>query len=86
MTENEIAPQIVGASRECSKVIDSDGRRHVVLNGIHLLLTYACTNECDHCFLHCSPEARGTFTCEQLRRVFEEVERVGTVRTVYGEE
>jgi len=56
-----------------------------VLNGIHLLLTYACTNECDHCFLHCSPEARGTFTCEQLRRVFEEVERVGTVRTVYFE-
>ena len=55
------------------------------LNGIHFLLTYSCTSICDHCFLHCSPEARGTFTLEQLRRVFAEIDRMGTVRTVYFE-
>jgi len=55
------------------------------LNGIHFLLTYSCTYACDHCFLHCSPEARGTFTCEQLRRVFSEIERMDTVKTVYFE-
>jgi len=55
------------------------------VTGIHFLLTYSCTNTCDHCFLHCSPEARGTFTCEQLRRVFAEIERMGTVDTVYFE-
>jgi len=55
------------------------------LSGIHFLLSYACTYICDHCFLHCSPEARGTFTCEQLRRVFAEIKRMGTVETVYFE-
>jgi len=55
------------------------------LNAVHFLLTYSCTYTCDHCFLHCSPEARGTFTCEQLRRVFAEIERIGTVETVYFE-
>ena len=56
-----------------------------MLNGIHFLLTYSCTYECDHCFLHCSPQARGTFTCEQLRQVFAEIERIPTVETVYFE-
>jgi len=55
------------------------------MNGIHFLLSYACTYKCDHCFLHCSPEARGTFTCEQLRRVFEQIELIGTIETVYFE-
>jgi len=55
------------------------------LKGIHFLLSYSCTYTCDHCFLHCSPEARGTFTCRQLRRVFEQIELMGTVETVYFE-
>jgi len=55
------------------------------MTGIHFLLTYSCTHTCDHCFLHCSPEARGTFTCEQLRQAFAEIERMGTVDTVYFE-
>jgi len=55
------------------------------VNGIHFLLTYSCTYTCDHCFLHCSPEAQGTLTCEQLRQVFAEIQRMGTVETVYFE-
>jgi len=55
------------------------------LSGIHFLLTYSCTSTCDHCFLHCSPEARGTFTCEQLRQVFAEIDLIDTVKTVYFE-
>ncbi len=55
------------------------------VKGIHFLLSYSCTYTCDHCFLHCSPGARGTFTCEQLRRVFAQVELMGTVETVYFE-
>jgi len=55
------------------------------LNGIHFLLSYSCTYQCDHCFLHCSPEAHGTFTCEQLRRVFAEIQRMDTIETVYFE-
>ena len=56
-----------------------------MVNGIHFLLTYACTYRCDHCFLHCSPEARGTLTGAQLRETFEEIDRMGTIETVYFE-
>jgi len=55
------------------------------LSGIHFLLSYSCTYKCDHCFLHCSPEARGTFTCADLRRAFAEIARMGSVETVYFE-
>jgi hypothetical protein len=56
-----------------------------VLRGVHFLLTYTCTYECDHCFLHCGSDAQGTFTLEQLRRVFREIERLRTVEMVYFE-
>lgn len=56
-----------------------------MLSGIHFLLTYGCTYECDHCFLHCSPQAGGTFTARQLRAVFAEIERLGTIDSVYFE-
>lgn len=56
-----------------------------MLTGIHFLLTYSCTNECDHCFLYCSPASRGTFTRAQLGRAFDEIERIGTIETVYFE-
>lgn len=56
-----------------------------MLTGIHILLTYKCTNECDHCFLHCGPDKEGTFTLRQLRRLFSEIPRIETVRTVYFE-
>jgi hypothetical protein len=55
------------------------------LNGIRFLLTYSCTNMCDHCFLHCSPETRGTFTAGQLRRVFAQIQPIPTIETVYFE-
>ncbi len=56
-----------------------------MLTGIHILLTYKCTNECDHCFLHCGPDREGTFTLDGLRRLFAEIARIKTVRTVYFE-
>ncbi len=56
-----------------------------MLTGIHFLLTYTCTFECDHCFLYCGPHSEGTFTRRQLRRVFEEMEKIGTVNSVYFE-
>jgi len=56
-----------------------------VLKGIHFLLTYRCTNECDHCFLYCSPRAVGTFTFKQVESVLDEAVKVGTVETIYFE-
>ncbi len=39
----------------------------VGLGGLHILLTYQCLQECDHCFLFCGPRASGTFTRADLR-------------------
>ncbi|MGO9516702.1 MAG: radical SAM protein [Candidatus Korobacteraceae bacterium] len=56
-----------------------------MLTGIHVLLTYQCTGECDHCFLHCGPRCEGTFTLRQLRELVREIKQIGTVDTVYFE-
>ena len=56
-----------------------------MLTGIHILLTLKCTNECDHCFLHCGPSREATFTIEQLRALIDQIKQLGTVTTVYFE-
>jgi len=56
-----------------------------VLTGVHILLTLKCTNECDHCFLHCCPGREATFTVAQLQTLVHHIEELGTVNTVYFE-
>jgi organic radical activating enzyme len=56
-----------------------------MLTGIHLLLTYTCNYECDHCFLYCGPHTEGTFTLEQLGAALDEAEKIGTVDIIYFE-
>jgi len=56
-----------------------------MLNGVHFLLTYNCTYECDHCFLHCGPSAGGTFTIYQVRNVFDEIKKIKSIDNVYFE-
>ena len=56
-----------------------------MLTAIHVLLTYKCTGECDHCFLHCGPRCQGIFTLSQLRELLSEIEKIGTIDTVYFE-
>jgi MoaA/NifB/PqqE/SkfB family radical SAM enzyme len=38
----------------------------VKLSGLHILLTYQCTFECDHCFVWGSPWQSGTLTLTQI--------------------
>jgi len=56
-----------------------------MLTGIHFLLTYGCTFECDHCFLYCSPEASGTFSRIQMDNVLSEAEKIGSLECIYFE-
>jgi len=56
-----------------------------VLTGIHILLTLKCTNECDHCFLHCGLSREATFTIGQLRSLIHQIEELRTVSIVYFE-
>lgn len=55
------------------------------LTGIHFLLSYRCTDECDHCFVWSSPQARGTMTLAQIQDVLQQAKDLGTVEMVYFE-
>lgn len=56
-----------------------------MVTGVHFLLTYACTWECDHCFVFGSPRAGGTFTLAGLRDAFAQIDALGTATGVYFE-
>ena len=56
-----------------------------MLTGIHFLLSYKCDSECDHCFVYSSPKAKGTFTLNQMKEVFEELAKIETIEWTYFE-
>ncbi|UCG93275.1 MAG: radical SAM protein [candidate division WOR-3 bacterium] len=56
-----------------------------MLKGIHFLLTYMCNLKCDHCFLYCGPDAKGTFTLNQIKKVLDEATKIGTIESIYFE-
>jgi len=56
-----------------------------MLKGIHFLLSYKCDSECDHCFVYSSPQAKGTFTLDQMKRVFDELTKIQTIEWIYFE-
>ncbi len=52
------------------------------LESIHLLLTYTCNFECDHCFLYCSPRSTGTFTINQIKELLKEVKKIDAIKSI----
>jgi MoaA/NifB/PqqE/SkfB family radical SAM enzyme len=54
------------------------------LSGLHILLTYQCTCECDHCFVWGSPWQTGTLTFEQIENILVQAKAAG-VTWVYFE-
>jgi hypothetical protein len=55
------------------------------LNGLHLLLSYQCTFECDHCFVWGSPFQGGVMTLENIRHILNQAKDLGTVKWIYFE-
>jgi MoaA/NifB/PqqE/SkfB family radical SAM enzyme len=55
------------------------------LTGLHLLLTYKCNFECDHCFVWGSPWQRGTMTLDQIETILNQARELGTVEWIYFE-
>lgn len=55
------------------------------LTGVHLLLTYECNLECDHCFVWGSPWQRGTMTLKTIREILQQAKDLGTVEWIYFE-
>ena len=56
-----------------------------MLTGIHILMTYKCNFECDHCFLYSGPNADGTMTLPQIRTVLDESRKIESVDWIYFE-
>lgn len=56
-----------------------------MISGIHFLLTYRCTFECEHCFLYCSPHSPGTFTINQIQKTLDEAEKMNTIDWIFFE-
>lgn len=55
------------------------------LTGLHLLLTYQCNLECDHCFVWGSPWQTGTMTLQGVREILRQGQELGSVRSIYFE-
>jgi MoaA/NifB/PqqE/SkfB family radical SAM enzyme len=55
------------------------------VNGLHLLLTYQCNFECDHCFVWGGPDQSGTMTLENIRTILRQAKEVGTIEWIYFE-
>lgn len=54
------------------------------ISGLHILLTYQCTYECDHCFVWGSPRQSGVMTLAQVNEVLHQA-RVSEIDWIYFE-
>jgi hypothetical protein len=57
----------------------------MTLTGLHFLLTYRCTFECDHCFVWGSPKQQGAFTLDGIRQALDQACDLGTIESVFFE-
>ena len=55
------------------------------LTSLHLLLTYACNFECEHCFVWGSPKQSGTMTLQDIAEILRQGRELGTVESIYFE-
>ncbi len=55
------------------------------LTGLHILLTYQCTLECDHCFVWGSPRQKGVLTIEQIHEVLRQAHEIDSMEWVFFE-
>jgi hypothetical protein len=52
------------------------------LTGIHFLLTYQCTSECDHCFVWGSPRHKGAFTSDKISAILMQARKMDGLKNV----
>jgi organic radical activating enzyme len=57
----------------------------MVITGLHLIQTYKCNFECDHCFVYSGPEARGVMKISDIHRILVEAKNTGNVEWIYFE-
>jgi hypothetical protein len=55
------------------------------LTGLHLLLTYECNYECDHCFVWSGPAQHGTMTLDRVEQILDQAEALGGLDSIFFE-
>jgi len=66
-------------------MISSASSRFKPLSGLHLLVTYQCNYECDHCFVWGGPSQKGTMTEATISHILEQAGQLGTIEWIYFE-
>jgi hypothetical protein len=57
----------------------------MLISSLHVLLTYQCTLECDHCFVWGSPWQTGTLSLPQVVEILRQAEALGGIESIYFE-
>lgn len=57
----------------------------MTLTGLHLLITYECCFECDHCFVWSGPGQSGTMTLARIDWILAQAKELGTIEWIYFE-
>jgi MoaA/NifB/PqqE/SkfB family radical SAM enzyme len=57
----------------------------MAITGLHLLLTYQCNFECDHCFVYGSYSAQGVMKISDIRSILDQAKQVGSIEWIYFE-
>jgi MoaA/NifB/PqqE/SkfB family radical SAM enzyme len=55
------------------------------LSGLHLLLTYQCNLECDHCFVWGGPSQSGTMSLAVIQEALDQAAGLESIRWIYFE-
>jgi hypothetical protein len=66
-------------------MVTSESTQSSPLTGLHLLLSYECNFECDHCFVWGGPEKGGTMTRNNIGHILGQAEDLGTIEWIYFE-
>ncbi|MFX0198967.1 MAG: radical SAM protein [Candidatus Hodarchaeota archaeon] len=57
----------------------------MTITSLHLLQTYQCTFECDHCFVCSRPDAEGAMTIADIHHILAEAKLAGSINSIYFE-
>ena len=55
------------------------------LTGLHILLTYQCTFECQHCFVWGSPRQKGVLNLSQIHEILQQARELDGLDWIYFE-
>ena len=57
----------------------------MVITGLHILQTYQCLFECDHCFVYSNPNAQGVMKISDIHKILKEAKKADNIEWIYFE-